>query len=57
LNLLALADSEKFIARGQVIRPGRTLMMHGKGEIAGPCLTRHTFLDKRQRRIARNRFD
>jgi hypothetical protein len=30
---------------------------HGKGEIAEPCLTQHIFLDKRQRRIARNRFD
>jgi acyl-coenzyme A thioesterase PaaI-like protein len=27
LNLLALADGKKFIARGQVIRPGRTLIV------------------------------
>jgi acyl-coenzyme A thioesterase PaaI-like protein len=27
LNLLALADGEKRIARGQVIRPGHTLIV------------------------------
>jgi hypothetical protein len=33
------------------------MVMHGKGEIAGPCLTQYTFSDNRQRQIARNRFD